>query len=136
MWESLCTSALLKNTPMILILNKIDVLKQKLESGIRFKSFISSYSGRRNDAFAIKNFLLFEKFGRYSDPFLHSPDYAYPMSMIGADLVFKVLVSISLGFSSTSARATKAHVASATNWTHKHYAGTNGLAYSSTASIQ
>jgi len=39
----------LKNTNLILFLNKIDILRSKLASGIKLKDYVVSYGDRPND---------------------------------------------------------------------------------------
>lgn len=43
------TNQLLKNTNIILFLNKIDIFRTKLASGIQLKDFVVSYAERKND---------------------------------------------------------------------------------------
>ena len=43
------TNQLLKNTNIILFLNKIDIFRTKLASGIKLKDFVVSYAERKND---------------------------------------------------------------------------------------
>lgn len=38
---------LLKHTNLIIFMNKIDILKAKLESGIKFSDYVVSYKSRR-----------------------------------------------------------------------------------------
>ncbi|KAL1916764.1 uncharacterized protein VTP21DRAFT_5468 [Calcarisporiella thermophila] len=45
LFESICNHPLLVSTPSILFLNKTDVLKRKLESGVRVAKFFSNYRG-------------------------------------------------------------------------------------------
>ncbi|KAH9938925.1 G-alpha-domain-containing protein [Amylocystis lapponica] len=44
LWKTICSSSLLKNTTFILLLNKFDILKTKLESGIQFSDWFDSYT--------------------------------------------------------------------------------------------
>lgn len=46
---TIVSNDLLKDTNMILFLNKIDLLRQKLESGIYLKDWVVSYGDRPND---------------------------------------------------------------------------------------
>ncbi len=41
------TNQLLKNTNIILFLNKIDIFRTKLASGIQLKDFVVSYAERK-----------------------------------------------------------------------------------------
>lgn len=42
-------NTLLNKTNLILFLNKCDIMKEKLASGVRFGRFITSYGDRLND---------------------------------------------------------------------------------------
>ncbi|KAJ7466951.1 guanine nucleotide binding protein, alpha subunit [Mycena latifolia] len=46
---SICTNELLKNAQLILLLNKTDVLRQKLEAGVQVRQYITSYGNRPNN---------------------------------------------------------------------------------------
>jgi guanine nucleotide-binding protein alpha-1 subunit len=43
LWKSVCSSKLLKNSEMVLFLNKCDILQAKLMSGLQFKDWVSKY---------------------------------------------------------------------------------------------
>ncbi|KAF9528500.1 guanine nucleotide binding protein, alpha subunit [Crepidotus variabilis] len=62
LWKHLVSNPLLKNTQMVLFLNKIDILKAKLRARIRFCDFVVSYGTRPNDYDSIANYLK-KKFG-------------------------------------------------------------------------
>ncbi|KAG6379714.1 guanine nucleotide binding protein, alpha subunit [Boletus reticuloceps] len=49
LWKSIASSPLLKKTDLVLFLNKCDILRTKLESGIRLGDYITSYGDRPND---------------------------------------------------------------------------------------
>ncbi|KAJ7122010.1 guanine nucleotide binding protein, alpha subunit [Mycena crocata] len=46
---SICTNSLLKNAQAILLLNKTDVLRKKLEAGVQICQYITSYGNRLNN---------------------------------------------------------------------------------------
>ncbi|KAJ7502541.1 guanine nucleotide binding protein, alpha subunit [Mycena galericulata] len=46
---SICTNKLLKNAQLILLLNKIDILRKKLEAGVHVRQYITSYGNRANN---------------------------------------------------------------------------------------
>ncbi|KAH0581775.1 hypothetical protein H2248_011457 [Termitomyces sp. 'cryptogamus'] len=46
-WNYIAKNELLKHTHLILFMNKIDILKAKLESGIKFSDYVVSYGSRR-----------------------------------------------------------------------------------------
>lgn len=45
-WQAVCSNKLLADVEFILFLNKLDILESKLSSGIKFSSFVTSYSGK------------------------------------------------------------------------------------------
>ncbi|KLO11726.1 G-alpha-domain-containing protein [Schizopora paradoxa] len=48
LFTTICSNKLLKNTHLVLMLNKTDLLRQKLSAGIRVKKYITSYGNRPN----------------------------------------------------------------------------------------
>ncbi|KAI0342325.1 G-alpha-domain-containing protein [Trametopsis cervina] len=49
LWKSIVSNPLLAKTNLVLFLNKIDILKTKLNAGIEFGRYIVSYGSRPND---------------------------------------------------------------------------------------
>ncbi|THH27770.1 hypothetical protein EUX98_g6413 [Antrodiella citrinella] len=49
LFQTLCTNKLLSKAALILMLNKTDLLKQKLHAGIKVRKYISSYGDRPNN---------------------------------------------------------------------------------------
>ncbi|KAJ7039174.1 guanine nucleotide binding protein, alpha subunit [Mycena alexandri] len=49
LWKTIVASPLLKDTSLILFLNKCDILKAKLASGQKFSEYVVSYGDRPND---------------------------------------------------------------------------------------
>ncbi|KAL0570303.1 hypothetical protein V5O48_011667 [Marasmius crinis-equi] len=49
LWSSIVSNKLLQHTDIILFLNKCDIMKAKLGSGIRLKDYVVSYGNRSND---------------------------------------------------------------------------------------
>ncbi|KAF9648577.1 P-loop containing nucleoside triphosphate hydrolase protein [Thelephora ganbajun] len=56
-WKHICNCKLLTNVQLILLLTKVDLLKEKLESGVRFDKYVLSYGGRANDVLSITSYL-------------------------------------------------------------------------------
>ncbi|KZP22348.1 G-alpha-domain-containing protein [Athelia psychrophila] len=48
LFTAICSNKLLKNAHLVLLLNKADLLKRKLEAGIKIRKYITSYGDRRN----------------------------------------------------------------------------------------
>ncbi|KIJ56356.1 hypothetical protein M422DRAFT_219501 [Sphaerobolus stellatus SS14] len=57
LWKEICRSKLFADAQIILFLNKVDLLKHKLESGIHFASFVPSYGDRPNEVTTVCRFL-------------------------------------------------------------------------------
>jgi hypothetical protein len=49
LWKAICSSKLLINTIMILLLNNCDLLERKLESGVKVREYITDFGDRPND---------------------------------------------------------------------------------------
>ncbi|KAG8978314.1 hypothetical protein FRB90_008447, partial [Tulasnella sp. 427] len=49
LWIELCSNKILAKVPLILFLNKCDLLKAKLDSGVSVKKFVPSFGDRKND---------------------------------------------------------------------------------------
>ncbi|KAJ8076934.1 hypothetical protein PM082_001357 [Marasmius tenuissimus] len=62
LWRSIVKHPLLKKTELILFLNKCDLLRAKLESGIQFAQWVVSYGDRPNDFTSVSNYMK-KKFG-------------------------------------------------------------------------
>lgn len=61
LWRAICSSKLLSKVTLIMFLNKCDLLKAKLKSGIKVKPFLPSFGERKNDAATVLAYLR-EKF--------------------------------------------------------------------------
>ncbi|KAI0949741.1 hypothetical protein AcW1_009263 [Taiwanofungus camphoratus] len=57
LWKTICQSKLLANATFILLLNKCDILKTKLESGILFSHYVEQYQDQPNDVEDVINYL-------------------------------------------------------------------------------
>ncbi|KAF7350499.1 hypothetical protein MVEN_01355500 [Mycena venus] len=57
LWTTIVSNKLLANTNIILFLNKIDIMKSKLESGIKLVNYVNSYGKRPNDLESASNYL-------------------------------------------------------------------------------
>ncbi|KAI0812622.1 G-protein alpha subunit [Irpex lacteus] len=53
LWKQICESRLLAQATFILFLNKMDLLKKKLDAGIQFSSFVPLYKDQPNSAEAV-----------------------------------------------------------------------------------
>ncbi|KAF4598476.1 hypothetical protein EYR38_006878 [Pleurotus pulmonarius] len=57
LWKAIVSNPLLKHTSMILFLNKCDIMKAKLASGIQFSKYVISYADRPNNFETASNYL-------------------------------------------------------------------------------
>lgn len=57
LWTSIISNRLLQHTTIILFLNKIDLMQQKLASGIRLRDYVVSYGDRPNNYEAASAYL-------------------------------------------------------------------------------
>jgi len=57
LWTTIVSNKLLSNTNVILFLNKIDIMKSKLESGIKLVDYVNSYGKRSNDLESASSYL-------------------------------------------------------------------------------
>ncbi|KDR75295.1 hypothetical protein GALMADRAFT_268845 [Galerina marginata CBS 339.88] len=62
LWKHVISNPLLKDTQIVLFLNKIDLFKAKLEAGIQFSEFVVSYGARPNDYESTSSYIR-KKFG-------------------------------------------------------------------------
>ncbi|KAF9514520.1 hypothetical protein BS47DRAFT_1328920 [Hydnum rufescens UP504] len=69
LWKSLTSNSILKDVPIVLFLNKCDLLRAKLDSNVFLNKHITSYNGP-NDFQNVAEYLLkrFEKIGRNTFP--------------------------------------------------------------------
>jgi len=57
LWTSIVSNKLLADTPLVLFLNKCDLLKSKIEAGSHFAKYIISYGERPNTFEGCTNYL-------------------------------------------------------------------------------
>ncbi|KAF9652419.1 G-protein alpha subunit [Thelephora ganbajun] len=57
LWRAICNSKILAGITFIVIFNKRDLLAKKIEAGIQFKDFVTSYKDKPNDAQSISQYL-------------------------------------------------------------------------------
>ncbi|KAJ8696683.1 hypothetical protein PTI98_006532 [Pleurotus ostreatus] len=57
LWKAIVSNPLLKHTSMILFLNKCDIMRAKLASGIQFSKYVISYGDRPNNFETASNYL-------------------------------------------------------------------------------
>ena len=57
LWRTMCSSGLLAGITFIIIFNKRDLLAKKIEAGLQFKDFVTSYKDKPNDPQSISKCL-------------------------------------------------------------------------------
>lgn len=63
LWRAVVSNKLLDKVPIVLFLNKCDLLREKLEAGVRLKSHMVTYGDRPNDYDSVSKYLR-NKFGQ------------------------------------------------------------------------
>ncbi|KAH9019103.1 G-protein alpha subunit-domain-containing protein [Lactarius hengduanensis] len=63
LWRAVISNKLLGKVPIVLFLNKCDLLREKLEAGVRLKSHLVTYGDRPNDYESVSKYLR-NKFGQ------------------------------------------------------------------------
>ena len=53
LWQQVCSNKLLSKCPLILFLNKRDILERKLNNGVRFEKYVRSFEGEKNTVEAV-----------------------------------------------------------------------------------
>jgi hypothetical protein len=49
LWRGLVSNRLLEGVPIVLFLNKCDLLREKLEAGVQLKNYLTTYGDRPNN---------------------------------------------------------------------------------------
>ncbi|KAG1726028.1 guanine nucleotide binding protein, alpha subunit [Suillus paluster] len=95
LWKAICSSKLLSGTILILFLNKMDILEQKIRNGIMVKRFLPSYGDRPNETNDVVKYLRqkFKDTVRYCSP---EPRicHIYPTSVTDTKAMAVTLTSV------------------------------------------
>lgn len=95
LWKAICSSKLLSRTILILFLNKMDILEQKIRHGVMVKRFLPSYGDRPNETNDVVKYLRqkFKDTVRYCSP---EPRvcHIYPTSVIDTKNMSVTLISV------------------------------------------
>jgi len=57
LWRTICNSKVLSRITFIIIFNKRDLLAKKIEAGVQFNDFVTSYKDKPNDTQSISKYL-------------------------------------------------------------------------------
>ncbi|KAF7341901.1 hypothetical protein MSAN_02045800 [Mycena sanguinolenta] len=95
LWKIIVSSPLLKNTNLILFLNKCDILKKKLASGQNFRQHVTSYGDRPNDFENCSQYMK-KKFAVIAKQYSPEPRafYTYFTSVIDSQSTSDILGSV------------------------------------------
>ncbi|KAJ6536343.1 guanine nucleotide-binding protein alpha-4 subunit [Mycena capillaripes] len=95
LWKIIVSSPLLKNTSLILFLNKCDIFKAKLASGQKFRDHVISYGDRPNDFENCSQYLK-KKFGVIAKQYSPEPRvyYTYFTSVVDSESTSAILGSV------------------------------------------
>ncbi|KAF9476380.1 guanine nucleotide-binding protein alpha-4 subunit [Pholiota conissans] len=95
LWKHIVSNPLLKNTQIVLFLNKVDLFKAKLQAGIRFGHYVVSYGERPNDYESTSTYIK-KKFGHLFRQY--SPQqrifYSHLTSMTDAHSTQQILINV------------------------------------------
>ncbi|KAG2342421.1 G-alpha-domain-containing protein [Suillus weaverae] len=95
LWKAICSSKLLSRTILILFLNKMDILEQKIRHGVTVKRFLPSYGDRPNETNDVVKYLRqkFKDTVRYCSP---EPRvcHIYPTSVTDTKNMSVTLISV------------------------------------------
>ncbi|KAJ7666645.1 guanine nucleotide binding protein, alpha subunit [Mycena polygramma] len=94
LWKIVVSSPLLKNTGLILFLNKCDLLKAKLAAGIKFNDYVLSYGNKPNDFENTSNYLK-KKFAAIAKAYAQARHfYTYFTSVTDVQSTAEILGSV------------------------------------------
>ncbi|KAJ7321022.1 guanine nucleotide-binding protein alpha-4 subunit [Mycena albidolilacea] len=95
LWKIIVSSPLLKDANLILFLNKCDILKAKLASGVRFGQHVTSYGDRPNDFENCSQYMK-KKFAVIAKQYSPEPRafYSYFTSVIDSQSTSNILASV------------------------------------------
>ncbi|KAG2039319.1 guanine nucleotide binding protein, alpha subunit [Suillus americanus] len=95
LWKAICSSKLLQRTILILFLNKMDILEEKIRNGVTVKRYLPSYADRPNETNDVVKYLRqkFKDTVRYCSP---EPRvcHIYPTSVIDTKSMSVTLISV------------------------------------------
>ncbi|KAI0746186.1 G-protein alpha subunit [Earliella scabrosa] len=95
LFTAICSNKLLSNAALVLMLNKTDLLRQKLEAGIKVRKYISSYGDRPNDFEEVSEYFRahFIQVHRRKDV-SHRPLYLHFTSMLDIKATQSIIINV------------------------------------------
>ncbi|KAI0328348.1 G-protein alpha subunit [Cubamyces sp. BRFM 1775] len=95
LFTAICSNKLLANAALVLMLNKTDLLRQKLEAGIKVRKYISSYGDRPNDFEEVSEYFRahFIQVHRRKD-ISHRPLFLHFTSMLDIKATQSIIINV------------------------------------------
>ncbi|EED85168.1 candidate G-protein alpha subunit [Postia placenta Mad-698-R] len=95
LFTSICSNKLLQKAALVLMLNKTDLLKEKLQAGIRVRKYISSYGDRPNTYEEVSEYFRahFIQAHKRKDVY-HRPLYVHFTSMLDIKATQRIIVNV------------------------------------------
>ncbi|EIW63663.1 G-protein alpha subunit [Trametes versicolor FP-101664 SS1] len=95
LFTAICSNKLLSNAALVLMLNKTDLLRQKLQAGIKVRKYISSYGDRPNDYEEVCEYFRahFIQVHRRKDV-SHRPLYLHFTSMLDIKATQSIIINV------------------------------------------
>jgi len=95
LFTTICTNKLLQKAALVLMLNKTDLLREKLQAGIKVRKYISSYGDRPNTYEEVSEYFRahFIQAHKRKDVY-HRPLYAHFTSMLDIKATQRIIVNV------------------------------------------
>ncbi|KAI8972175.1 G-protein alpha subunit [Trametes punicea] len=95
LFTAICSNKLLANAALVLMLNKTDLLREKLEAGIKVRKYISSYGDRPNEYEEVAEYFRahFIQVHRRKD-ISHRPLYLHFTSMLDIKATQSIIINV------------------------------------------
>lgn len=96
LWRELCKNAILSKVPLVLFLNKCDLLRRKLLSGVRLSKYMISYGDRSNDYDSILKYFK-NKFDAIRKQYSKDPErefYVFATSVTDTHQTASIITSV------------------------------------------
>ncbi|KAI0699907.1 G-protein alpha subunit [Cerioporus squamosus] len=95
LFTTICSNKLLGNAALVLMLNKTDLLRQKLEAGVKVRKYISSYGDRPNSYEEVSEYFRahFIQVHRRKDV-SHRPLYLHFTSMLDIKATQSIIINV------------------------------------------
>jgi len=95
LFTAICSSSLLKKAHLVLLLNKTDILKKKLDAGIPIRKYITSYGDRSSDFETAAKYFQnhFKQVHKHKDP-VHRVLWIHFSSMLDVKATQKIIANV------------------------------------------